>query len=317
MKKILSFFILGVTFFIFLPNVASYALEPVIAVVSIKSVNPYNQAFSGFEQELKDSGVKKFLYQFDLGSFEDNQGELVNKINILKPNLIFAIGTKATLFAQENFKEVPIISSMVLSPVKSGVSGNPEGLGDSTVEVSLDIPLEVQFKKLKEVLPSVKRVGVLYNAKDYEWIKRVAMVGRKYGLAIVAKPVNAGTDVPRLLDEIVKEVDCLWAQADNLIYNVQSSEYIILTLIRNKLPFMAFSSSYVKAGALFALECDYVNIGRQSAILAIRILKGADPKLIASVEPKKVMLVVNQRIAQLIGINIPLEIMNQAKEVYQ
>ena len=205
---------------------------------------------------------------------------------------------------------------MVINPAESLLIDSSAGSGSNLTGVSLDILPELQFKKLKEMLPTLSRVGIIYNAKEKEWIQNIKTAAKKLGLIIVAKPISSAADVPHALDELVGSADCLWAQVDPLIYNAQSSQYILLTLLRNKIPFAAFSSQYVKAGALLALECDYSNIGRQSAQMAIKILANKAVASIPVALPEKMNLVVNKKIAELIGIEIPQKLLEEAKEVY-
>ncbi|MFH1640587.1 MAG: ABC transporter substrate-binding protein [Candidatus Omnitrophota bacterium] len=301
MKRILHtffpFFFLGYLFLSSYPQPAFSGPEPVIAVIRSRVIKPYQDALSGFEEELNKSGYKITPRRFDLENAKGKETQLMQEIKDLKPVLVFVIGTEASLFAKENFKELPVIFSMVLSPVKSGIVESLTNPGNNLTGISLDILPEVQFRKLKEMLPKVSRVGVIYNAKEKDWIKEIEEAAKKTGLAIVAKPINSESDVPAKLAEISKEADCIWAQAEPSIYNAQSSQYILLQLLRNKIPFMAFSSQYVKAGALLSLECDYNDIGRESAQIAIKVLNGANLGSTPVAFPEKINLAVNQKIA--------------------
>ncbi|MBN1869188.1 MAG: ABC transporter substrate-binding protein [Candidatus Omnitrophica bacterium] len=294
-----------------------WAGEPVIAVVLGKAIGPYLQALSGFETELKENGYQISPHHFDLDEYEGPEERMIQEIRDLKPALIFTIGTKATLFAQGHFQDLPVVFSMVLNPVKAGVIKSFTTPTHNLTGVSLDIPPEKQFEKLKEIQPKVKRVGVIYDAKEKEWIKEIEAVAKKEGLLLVAKPVHSESDVPVALDDIRDKIDALWAQTDAMIYNANSSQYILLTLLRHKIPLMAFSASYVKAGALLALECDYDAIGRQAGRIAIKILMGEDPSTILVSFPEDPNLVVNKRISKLVGIDIPADALKEASEVYE
>jgi putative ABC transport system substrate-binding protein len=309
--------ILLVLFFSFCFNlpVTFSASNPVIVVLLSKSIKPYNDALSGFDEDIKKSGYKIAVI-YNLDEKKDNQPQLISIIKDQNPELVFTIGTEAAIFAKQNLNDLPVVFSMILNPVKSGIARSVSGPGNNLTGVSLDIPPELQFRKLKEVLPKVTRVGVIYNAKEKEWIKGIEAAAQKNGLSVIAKPVNSQSDVPGRLDEIVKEVDCLWAQVDPMIYNVQSSQYILLNLLRSKVPMMAFSAQYVKAGALLALECDYVDIGRQSAGIAVTILKHGAFGNIALVFPQKERLLINKEIAGVIGVDIPQKALEEAAQIY-
>jgi len=311
-KKILPLLFL---FLCFNLSLTSFASEPVIVVILSKDIKPYHEALSGFEGEVQKNGYKvSFSYVLDGKS--DNESQLVGTIKSKNPNLVFTVGTPAALFAKKNLNDVSVVFSMVLNPVENGVAQSVESPGNNLTGVSLDIPPGLQFQKLTEMLPKATRIGVIYNAKEQEWLKEIQEAAQKKGLTLIAKAVNSQSDVPASLDEIVQDADCLWAQVDPMIFNAQSSQYILLTLLRKKIPMMAFSSQYVKAGALLALECDYTDIGRQSAEIAVKILKQGAFGSMALVSPEKVRLVINKKIAGVLGIDIPRNVSDEAAEVY-
>jgi ABC-type uncharacterized transport system substrate-binding protein len=166
-----------------------------------------------------------------------------------------------------------------------------------------------QFEKLKQALPKITKVGMLYDAKTKTAMKDEAQAAANaLGLELIAKPINSKADVASALDDLMGEAQCLWAGVDTMVYNAQSSKYILLTTLRNKIPFMAFSSNYVNAGALMALEADYDDIGRQSADLAIKILNGQNPGSLPVETPRKVKMLTNQNTADVIGVAIPQEL---------
>jgi len=311
-KKILLLFSL---FFCFTSSLTSFALEPVVVVILSKDIKPYHDALAGFEGEIQRNGYK-VSFTYTLGEANDNNAQLADTIKSKNPSLIFTVGTTAALFAKQNLNDAPIVFSMVLNPVENGVAQSMANPGNNLTGVSLDIPPALQFQKLMEILPKATRIGVIYNAKEQEWIKEIQEAAKKNGLLLIAKPVNAQSDVPASIDEITKEADCLWAQVDPMIFNAQSSQYILLTLLRKKIPMMAFSAQYVKAGALLALECDYADIGRQSADMAVKILKQGVFNSMAMAFPEKVRLVINKKIAAMLGIDIPQNLLNEAAETY-
>ena len=92
------------------------------------------------------------------------------------------------------------------------------------------------------------------------------------------------------------------------------SHYLLHTL-RTGTPFMGLSPSFVKAGAILALSCDYSDIGKQAAEIAGRILNGENPGDIDVTVPRKFSLHINLRIANQIGMHIPDSVVRLADEV--
>ena len=78
---------------------------------------------------------------------------------------------------------------------------------------------------------------------------------------------------------------------------------------------MGLSSSFVTAGALMSLSCDYEDIGKQAAEIADRILKGESVGDIPVAVPRKVSLSLNLRTADRIRLRIPDAVIESANEV--
>ena len=78
---------------------------------------------------------------------------------------------------------------------------------------------------------------------------------------------------------------------------------------------MGLSSAYVRAGALFALDCDYDDIGKQAGEVALLILCGNSPYEVPITTPRKIYLSINQKTAERIGIEIPAALLKIAEEV--
>lgn len=286
------------------PIVNSADSRPSIVILLSKNILPYGNATSGFKSGMRERGFNPLYTNLNLDAMPETR--ILRKAMDAAPDLIFAVGTEAALFAKENFSSYPVVFSMVLDPVESNIVESFSYPGGNLTGVALKIKIETQFRKLQQIFPNMRYVGMLYDANKKVALKNEAQrAAEDLGLALIAKPVYSRRDVVGQLDEVLREADVLWAGVDTLIYNPQSAEHILLATLRNNVPFMAFSSPYVKAGALMALECDYVDIGRQSSNLVTKIINGRDPSDIPVEWPRKVKLITNKNTAKEIGVTIP------------
>lgn len=311
-RKTFIAFISSGLFFISCPVICEAQTISVI-ISEVKSMEQYNNSLSGFKEELKDNYSAGVSYQI-LNLNEISEDDAVNKIWQSNPKLILAVGTQAAILAKENLNNIPIVFSTVLNPVDNGLINEIHRPEKNLTGVTLNIDIEDQFRVLKKIIPGLKTIGMLYDERKLEGLKEKAEeAAHQFGLTLIAKPISSPSDVPAALKNIIKEADCLWATVDKLVYNNQAAETIILTLLQNKFPFMAFSASYVKAGALVALECDYRDIGRQAGEIAIKVLIGQKPESIAVASPRKTRLVINKRTADIIRVNIPNSLLEDAQ----
>lgn len=307
MKRLQIVWICSVIFFNVFASFSSVFAQDQDKIVILRSqdISPYNSAVYGFKDEM-DRTFTVSYQEYQLEDYADREDSLMTEIENDRPTLIFAVGTEAAMLAKNNIRDIPVIFSMVLNPVESGVVKSVRHPDDNITGISLKISIEKQFRKIKEIFPNVHKIGMLYDAKNMVGLKKEAeSAAENLDLTLVAKAVNSTGEVDDALNEVINEADILWAGVDKLIYNPQSAQHILLATLRNKIPFMAFSSNYVNAGALMALECDYVDIGRQSADLAIKVLNGEKASEIPVVSPRMTRLVINEKTAQLIGVKIP------------
>lgn len=316
-KKIVNLSILLSFFWMIVPSFA--AEKVIIAAIKSYDISLYSTVLEGFKEALKEKEIDFSLIQYDIKKSKEEGRKAIEEIKTRRPDLILTLGSLATEIAKEDVKDIPIVFSVVLNPVDSGFVNSMQSSGNNLTGASLDISIEKQFENLKAIVPNVRKIGVLYNPTETgEVIKKALIISKEIGLKLIAKPISSEKDVPDALRALTKGIDCLWAVADSTVFSsLQSTQFIILYTLRNQIPFMGISPSYVKAGALFALFCDYEDIGRQSGELAAEILAGEKPTELPITIPRKIFLSLNLRVAEQIGLRISSDIVNKAKEVFR
>lgn len=285
-----------------------------IAVVLSREAAPYRQALKGFEEVLRSSGRTYKLQEFSTeGAAVDAVG-LAARIRARNPDLILTIGSGATNVISEQIREIPIVFSLVLpSSGNEALQGRSEARGNMT-GASMEIPIRTQFLKLKEILPSVKRIGVLYNPSVTGPTVEAAMqTAASMGLELVPMQVESEKDVVSSTEAMTDKVDVLWSVADSSVFSPTGLKQILLATLRNRVPFVGLSPSFVKAGALVAFSVDYQDVGRQSGDLAMKILSGAEPARIPMTVPRTITLSVNMNTAKQIQVQIQDDIRRKAE----
>jgi len=101
--------------------------------------------------------------------------------------------------------------------------------------------------------------------------------------------------------------------ADSTVFSPQGLKQILLATLRNRIPFIGLSPSFVKAGALAAFSVDYQDVGRQSAEQALRILGGEEPTHVPMTSPRSISLSLNMNTARQIQVDIEDEIRQRAE----
>jgi putative ABC transport system substrate-binding protein len=317
-------------FILHLPSTAHSQQEPpTIAIIQPYDIKAYQEAVEGFLSHLgrhlkqdfntiiyeSPQGLYTTLQQEKNGSIQSTDGPHVKSGAHLNAgiDLILTVGTEATSEISRTISDIPIVFTMVLDP------DNIFTYRNDIVGASVNIPPETQLKMIKEVLPTAKNVGVIYDPnRNADFVKNSTVLAKKLGLQIKSFPVKSQKDIPKALQRVSKDADVLWGIVDDTVYNSQTAKFVIQDTVRRyRIPFIGISASYVKAGALYALVFDNRDIGRQSAELANRILAATPVAELQSTTPERIRLALNLRTAELIGIEIPEKIIKKATIVYE
>lgn len=280
-----------------------------IAVVLSRDVAPYREAVRGFEDVLKQSNRPYKLHEFSSDGVAAVRGTLGEKIRAREPDLILTVGSAATQMISGEISDLPIVFSMVLPSSGSRSLQELRETRPNVTGASMEIPVRTQFMKLKEVLPTAKRIGVLYNPDvSGPIIDEAAEIARDLGMELVPLAVTSEKDVLAAISSLARNVDVLWSVADSTVFSEQGLKQILLETLRNRTPFVGLSPSFVKAGALLSFSTDYRDLGRQAGEQSLRILIGEDVSRIPMTGPRQLLLSINMNTAKQIQVHIRDEI---------
>jgi putative ABC transport system substrate-binding protein len=296
---------------LFIPVAASLALgaggdapaggEPVkVAVVVSRNIRPYIEATEGLSASLEQDGRVRVII-FPLEKYEGQaQDALVAKVTQEAFHLIVAVGPEAARFAySDNLRtDIPRLYTMVL---------NPEiltGAGAGACGVPLRIPEQVQIREIAAALPTVKRLGLLYDPKFNEPFFREAQgISRAAGVELVALEVSSRREIPSALRDHWSKVDGLWLIPDQTVISESIVQYIIKEALFQKLPVIGYNRFFFESGAVLAFILDYTELGRQAAEMARSVLEGVG----CTQQPPVFHTWLNSRVAERLGIHVSVQ----------
>jgi putative ABC transport system substrate-binding protein len=283
--------------------------RPAIAIVKSSSLAQFDSALNAVVARLETDALQPEILTFDLGGNPANGSRVLDALRAAAPALIVTVGSLATTIILRDTSSVPIVFSMVLYPEQSGF----DRARDRMTGASLDIPLDVQFRYLRRLLPAARRVGVLHHPGETGTVVRAAQTAAKReGLELVTRTVaDPGAAVAELTG-LMEEVDVIWTVADSHVVTAQTISPLILAAMRRRVPFIGLSAAHVRAGALAAMSCDYDDVGVQTAELALRVLAGEKPAAIRITTPRRVTLAINLRTAEHVGVAIAPDVAAEA-----
>ena len=224
---------------------------------------------------------------------------------------LITVGSNATKAALAAPGDAPVIACMI---------GDRQDLGDgqNATGVMLEFPLEIQLEWIRRFVPKSQAIGLLYNpAENGERVAEATRIAARLGLRLVAREVQRPQDLPGALESIAGEADVLFAVTDQMVLSPQTAQAILLFSFRNRMPFSGLSASWVKAGALYALERDYQDVGAQCGEMALKVLEGVRASSLPPAMPRKVAYALNVRTADHLKLRLPPELIDGAAEVFR
>ncbi len=275
-------------------------------IVMSSNLWPYQKAANGIKDFFGENPSPVQIKVIYLTNIDKKNG-LQKTISDFDPQVILPIGTEATLTTIDSPVKTPIVLSMVLHPGKK-IMDDPRTTG-----VLLDIPIRTQILWFKLIVPTLKKIGIIYTENTEDLIDIAVSEAPSLGVTIVPLKIHDIADITNRLEELTKSADALLAVPDSTIYNPVITPHLILFTLRHKMPFMGLSRNFTKSGALFSLDSDYYEIGKKAGTLALRIIQGEKVENLPFVHPDKVVPVFNHRIARLLGIELDDSLIRMSK----
>jgi putative ABC transport system substrate-binding protein len=293
--------IISMVIFLILFQGTGEAEEKIVAVQSI-GVAPYEQAVEGFRR-VCGAEVKRLVIS------ELERADVAAEIDETRPDMVLAIGMEA-LSKVKVIKEIPIVYLMVLNP-RSLLSGENNITG-----VSMNISADKQLRILRDALPGVKKIGLLYDQKQTGPFARSARnAAGRIGIKVVATEVHSPREVPSSLDAMGGAIDMFWMLPDLTVITPATVEHFLVFSLENKIPILTFSEKYVELGALLSIGIDAFDIGCQAGEMANAILSGRPAGSIKPVDARREVVSINLKVARKLGIQIDEKIVAKARVV--
>jgi putative ABC transport system substrate-binding protein len=281
----------------------------------------YDALFEGLRElgytEGREFVVERRYAQGHSERFQEFATEMVR----LKVDIVIVSTTPAAMAVKNATTTIPVVFPNAISPVESGLvdslahpGGNITGGAAQTAALSTK-----RLEILKEVVPGLSRVAVLWNAANpalaYPWRQTQAAAG---DLAVALRPleVRDPKDIESAFATMTQSSpDALIVLQDAL--TLQHRKEIIDFAIQRRLPGMFVAKEWVLAGGLMSYGESLPDMYHRGAYFVDKILKGARPADLPMEQVTKFELILNQKTAKAIGLAIPATFLATADDVIE
>ncbi|EOA2490270.1 ABC transporter substrate-binding protein, partial [Vibrio cholerae] len=229
------------------------------------------------------------------------------------PDVLVGIATPTAQALVSATKTIPIVFTAVTDPVGAKLVKQLEQPGKNVTGLSDLSPVEQHVELIKEILPNVKSIGVVYNpgeANAVSLMELLKLSAAKHGIKLVEATALKSADVQSATQAIAEKSDVIYALIDNTV--ASAIEGMIVAANQAKTPVFGAATSYVERGAIASLGFDYYQIGVQTADYVAAILEGKEPGSLDVQVAKGSDLVINKTAAEQLGITIPEAVLARA-----
>ena len=264
----------------------------------------------GFVDELAKQGyVEGKNIEIDLQNAQGEQRNLktISQQLAESSDVVLTIATPSAQSLANTTQTTPVVFSAVTDPVSAKLvesrehpGGNVTGTSDQSSDA-----ISTQINLIKKVLPKAKTIGILYTQSEPNSVVQKDEAKRlleEKGFTVVEKTILDSNNVKAAAESLMAEVDMVFVPTDNIISSTM--ETVKQVSIKHKVPVFGGSTEMIAVGGLYNYGTNYEELGRQTARMLVRVLKGEKPENIAVESPEKLELHTNQEMADALGIDI-------------
>ncbi len=279
-----------------------------VGVIQLTEHVALDAANKGFCDGLKEEGIDAKIDQQNAQGDQSACDTIASKFVNDKKDLVLAIATPAAQAIAGKTEDIPICITAVTDPAEAGLVDSNDKPGTNVTGTSDLTPIKEQISLLKQLIPDCKTVGILYNSAEDNSLFQAEIAKKEIeenSMTYKVYTVSNSNEIQTVVESMVGKVDAIYIPTDNMIAAGMSTVSMVAT--ENKIPCIVGESGMVDNGGLATYGIDYYNLGKKTAKMAAKILKGeASPEdmPIEYLDAAKCELQVNEEIAKELGIDV-------------
>jgi putative tryptophan/tyrosine transport system substrate-binding protein len=254
------------------------------------------------------------------GGDADRLPALGAQLVALKPDVILGRSTPVVAALRQASATIPIVFVNANDPIRSGFVQNfARPGGNITGFISWDSKIGGKWLEiLKEIDPSVVRVGLLHNPQTYtgQQNESITAGAAALGITLTALPFREAIEIERGIEDFARQANSgLLVLPDSS--TVSHRDLIVKLAEQHHVPAIYPFHAFMTSGGLAYYGASTGPQYRQAAEYVDRILRGATPADLPVQAPTKYELIINLKTAKAIGITVPPSLLTRADQVIE
>lgn len=265
--------------------------------------------------------VEGVNYRFEIRSSFGGPDKLktaVAELIDLRPDVILTGSTVETAAMMAATKTIPIVFATSNDPVGNGFvqslahpGGNVTGFTSSAAEMG-----GKWLQLIKEAVPDVQRVGVLFNPASTPragrfYLESVEQEATASGVTVVLTPISTAAEIDGAISRFAEPPKAaMISLVDSFL--VVNRQAIVATVAKYRVPMIYPFHYFMDADGLMSYgptlevrSADYVDL----------ILRGTRAGDLPVQSPRKYELLINRTVANALGLTIPFTLLVRADEI--
>lgn len=269
-----------------------------------------DQARLGFIDGLKEAGyIDGENIEID---YKNANGDQANNNTIAdtfasQKELILAIATPSAEAAANKIKDIPILFTAVTDPVSVGLVKSVDNVGGNISGTSDRVYVSEQIDILLDTKPTIKTIGLLYSSAENNsvlLINEAKEYLKSKNIAYKDMSVQNANDVLQVLQNAVGDINAIYIPTDNTIATAMPT--VARVALENNLPVVPGAAEMAKDGCIGTIGVSYYDLGKQTAKMAVSILKKEKKVSELPVEyPANKVVKINEDVINKIGLILP------------
>jgi putative ABC transport system substrate-binding protein len=297
-----------------------------VGYLAVSSREQQLHLIKAFEEGLRSLGYRVgenvvIEHRFAEGEVERLPGLAADLVRLGVDVIVTGVNPN-TVAAMKATTTIPIVMTNSADPVSTGLVASLARPGGNVTGFSVDTGGEIIGKRLeflKETLPNLSRVSILWNQDFASYQSRLAsMREATQALGLTLVPVEAGgldAHEQAFATMVRERAQAFVVLGGAVLFN--NRDQIAAMAVRDRLPAISTTREYAEAGLLLSYGPDLQDLWRRSAVFVDKIFKGAKPADLPVEQPTKFELVINLKTAKALGVEVPTSLLQRADEVIE
>lgn len=272
-----------------------------------------DRAHQGFEDGLEEAGYK--IGEDVVIDFQNAQGDQSNLDTITKQfandkkDLVCAIATQSAVQMASASSEIPIVGTAITDYEAAKLVESNDAPGGNVTGTSDMNPIADQVALMKKMVPEISKAGIIYTSAEENSRIQAELFTKECeaaGIEVKEMTISNVNEIQQAATSLTDDetIQAIYVPTDNLL----ASSMATLTGITNekKIPVFTGEVGMMSGGGLATVSVDYYELGKQTAEMAVKILKGeATPDSMPVEMPANTATAINKAVVEQLGITVP------------